>query len=327
MITAHRPFATAGVALLGAGVIAGSPALAPTSLQLPRFAASEITLQASIFDILTFPAWQQAVANEVEFVAIRASGLAAGGAALAQSLGQLPATIGTAIQQVLNRDALGALTTVEEWIVSSTENTLVPPVLANIDVGQIQLAIQSALLLAQPTALIQLGSAAFAGADTVARALIIATQDLVDAVVSLNPAAIVQAVVTGVTGVLNSVAVAGQDVVDGIVAAQDTLATALAARPAPTPPSAASEPLAATAALGSVTARATAGSDPAAQATPVEAGESPADSSDAGADQPTAPQRSTADASRSASSAAADDGDSAARKSAATRRGAPNQTR
>ena len=102
--------------------------------------------------------------------------------------------------------------------------------------GQIQLAIQSALLLAQPTALIQLGSAAFAGADTVARALIIATQDLVDAVVSLNPAAIVQAVVTGVTGVLNSVAVAGQDVVDGIVAAQDTLATALAARPAPTPP-------------------------------------------------------------------------------------------
>lgn len=326
MITAHRPFATAGVALLGAGVIAGSPALAPTSRELPHFAAPEITLQATIFDIFTFPAWQQSVANEVEFVAIRARGLAAGGTALAQSLGQLPATVGTAIQQVLNRDALGALTTIEEWIVSSTENTLIPPVLANIDVGQIQLAIQSALLLAQPTALIQLGSAAFAGADTVARALIIATQDLVDAVVSLNPAAIVQAVVTGVTGVLNSVAVAGQDVVDGIVAAQDTLATALAARPAPTPPSAASEPSAAPAALGSVTARATAGSDPAAQAAPVEAGESPADSADAGADQPTAPRQPAAAGRSAGAHAVAADTESADR-SAATRRGAQKAAR
>ncbi|MBU3685447.1 MAG: hypothetical protein EBU23_05475 [Mycobacteriaceae bacterium] len=326
MITAHRPFATAGVALLGAGVIAGSPALAPTSRELPHFAAPEITLQATIFDIFTFPAWQQSVANEVEFVAIRARGLAAGGTALAQSLGQLPATVGTAIQQVLNRDALGALTTIEEWIVSSTENTLIPPVLANIDVGQIQLAIQSALLLAQPTALIQLGSAAFAGADTVARALIIATQGLVDAVVSLNPAAIVQAVVTGVTGVLNSVAVAGQDVVDGIVAAQDTLATALAARPAPTPPSAASEPSAAPAALGSVTARATAGSDPAAQAAPVEAGESPADSADAGADQPTAPRQPAAAGRSAGAHAVAADTESADR-SAATRRGAQKAAR
>lgn len=326
MITAHRPFATAGVALLGAGVIAGSPALAPTSRELPHFAAPEITLQATIFDIFTFPAWQQSVANEVEFVAIRARGLAAGGTALAQSLGQLPATVGTAIQQVLNRDALGALTTIEEWIVSSTENTLIPPVLANIDVGQIQLAIQSALLLAQPTALIQLGSAAFAGADTVARALIIATQGLVDAVVSLNPAAIVQAVVTGVTGVLNSVAVAGQDVVDGIVAAQDTLATALAARPAPTPPSAASEPSAAPAALGSVTARAIAGSDPAAQAAPVEAGESPADSADAGADQPTAPRQPAAAGRSAGAHAVAADTESADR-SAATRRGAQKAAR
>jgi len=326
VITAHRPFATAGVALLGAGVIAGSPALAPTSRELPHFAAPEITLQATIFDIFTFPAWQQSVANEVEFVAIRARGLAAGGTALAQSLGQLPATVGTAIQQVLNRDALGALTTIEEWIVSSTENTLIPPVLANIDVGQIQLAIQSALLLAQPTALIQLGSAAFAGADTVARALIIATQGLVDAVVSLNPAAIVQAVVTGVTGVLNSVAVAGQDVVDGIVAAQDTLATALAARPAPTPPSAASEPSAAPAALGSVTARATAGSDPAAQAAPVEAGESPADSADAGADQPTAPRQPAAAGRSAGAHAVAADTESADR-SAATRRGAQKAAR
>ena len=327
MITTRRPFATAGVALLGAGVIAGSPALAPTSLELPHFAAPEITLQASIFDIFTFPAWQQALANEVEFVAIRASGLAAGGAALAQSLGQLPATVGTAIQQVLSRDPLGALTTVEEWFVASAENTLVPPVLANIDVGQIQLAIQSALLLAEPTAAVQLGTAVFSGADTVARALIIAGQNLVDAVVSLNPAAIVQALVTGVTGVLNSVAIAGQDVVDGIVAAQDTLATALAARPAPGAPAAASDATEAPTALGSVTARATLESNPAAAAAAVAAAESPASSSGDEADQHSAPQRSAADASRSASSAAADDGDSAARKAAATRRGAPNQTR
>lgn len=324
MIAAHRPFAVAGVALLGAGVIAGSPALAPTSLELPHFATPQITLQASIFDIFTFPAWQQSIANEVEFVAIRASGLAAGGNALVQSLGQLPATVGTAIQQVISGDALGALTTVEQWIVATTEGTLVPPVLANIDVGQIQLAIQSALLLAQPQAAIQLGSAVFAGADAVARALIIAGQDFVNAVVSLNPAAIVQAVVTGVSGVLTSVAVAGQDVVNGIVAAQDTLATALAARPAPTPPSAASEPSDTAAALGAVTARSTTGSEPAAPAAPVETGQSPADSSDAGADQHAAPRHPAA-ASRSAGAEAGSD--SAADRSAATRRSAQRETR
>lgn len=326
MIAAHRPFAAAGVALLGAGVIAGSPALAPTSLELPHVAAPEITLQSSIFDIFTFPAWRQALANEVEFVAIRASALAASANALAESVTELPATVATAIQQVLSRDPLGALTTVEQWFVASVEGTLVPPVLANIDVGQIQLAIQSALLLAEPTAAVQLGTAVFSGADTVARALIVAGQNLVDAVVSLNPAAIVQALVTGVTGVLNSVAVAGQDVVDGIVAAQDTLATALAARPAPGAPAAASDPTEAPA-LGSVTARATAESNPATASAPVAATESPAGSPGDTADQHSAPQRSTADATRSAGSAAADDGDSAARKSAATRRGAPNQTR
>ena len=240
MIAAQRPLAAVSVAVLGAGVLAAGSATAPAALDLPRLAAPPISLQASVLDIFTFPAWQQAIANEVEFLAIRAGGLAAASAGFAESVAQLPPTVLTAIQQVLGGDALAALTTVEQWVLTAAEDTLVPPVVANIDVGQIQLAIQSALLLAEPQAAVQLGSALFSASDTVARAVITAGQNLIDAVVSLNPAAIVQAVIGGATDVLASVGVAGQAVVDGIVDAQNTLATALAARPAPTALAAAS---------------------------------------------------------------------------------------
>ena len=52
---------------------------------------------------------------------------------------------------------------------------------------------------------------------------------------TLNPANIFAAVVGGVQGVIASFGVGGQLAVDGIVAAQTTLATALAARPVPIP--------------------------------------------------------------------------------------------
>ena len=233
MIIAARPLAGTAVAILGAGVIGLSPAATHSPMPLPQLHLPEVALQASIFDIFRFPAFQQAVANEVEFIAIQAAGLAEGTAGLTNSLSQLPSTLGTALQQVLTGNALDALTTVQDWSLAAADATFVPPIAANINVGQIQLAIQSALLPAQPLALLAVGGGLFQASDTITRALIVATQNIVSAITSLNLGNIVQSIVTGVTGVISSIGVGGQQIVDGIVAAQTEIATALAARPAP----------------------------------------------------------------------------------------------
>ncbi len=231
MIAASRSLtAAAGSALLGAGLIA-TATIAPMDVATPRLSNVAVELQASVLDIFTFPAWQQAIANEVEFVAIRAAGLAEAGTGLVQSLVALPQTLITAVQQTLSGDPLGALTTLEEASIDAAEAIFLPYVAAQIDVGQIQLAIQSALLPAQPIAAVELGAGLFAAFDTVARAIITAGQNFIDALVSFNIGAIVTSVVDGVTGVVTSIGTGGQEAVDGIVAAQNTIADALAARP------------------------------------------------------------------------------------------------
>lgn len=233
MIIAARPLAGTAVAVLCAGVIGFAPAATHSQIALPKMHLPEIALQASVFDIFRFPAFQQAVANEVEFIAIQAAGLAEGTAGLTASLSQLPSTLGTALQQVLTGNALDALTTVQDWSLAAADATFVPPIAANINVGQIQLAIQSALLPAQPLALLSIGSGLFNASDTITRALIVATQNIVSAITSLNPVTIVQSIVAGVTGVVSSIGPATQQIVDGIVGAQTGIAAALAARPAP----------------------------------------------------------------------------------------------
>lgn len=232
MIVARRSVNIAGAALLGAGLIATST-VTPVHLAAPRLSDVAVQLQSSVLDIFTFPAFQQSIANEVEFVAIRAAGALASGAGLAESLAALPATLITAAQQTFAGDLLGALTTLEEAAIGAAEATLIPYVAAQIEVGQIQLAIDSALLPARPIAAVELGAGLFAAFDAVARALITAGQNFVSAVLSFNIADIVAAVVGGVTGVIAAFGTGGQDAVDGIVAAQTTLATALAARPTP----------------------------------------------------------------------------------------------
>lgn len=236
MLTATRPVATAAAALMGATVIAAVPAVTPATPAVPRFHAPDVALASSIFDILTFPAWQQAIANEVEFVAIRTAGLAEAGTGLIESLAQLPTTLLTAAQQVFSGEALDALTTVETWAIDAGAATLVPPVAANIEVGQIQLAIQSALLVAQPVAAVELGASLFTAFDTVSRSFIVAGQDVLDAVLSFDIGGVIEAVIAGVTGVVTAFGAAAQGVIDGVVSAQTTLAAALATRPILIPP-------------------------------------------------------------------------------------------
>ena len=234
MIAARRSLPAAAATLMGASVIATS-AIAPVEVAVPQLSDAAVSLQASVLDIFTFPATQQAIANEVEYAALWAAGLAESGIGIGQSLAAVLPTLITATQQVFARDPLGALTTVEDAAVSAAEVILVPLVASRIDIGQIQLAVESALLLAQPVAAVELGAGLFAALDAVTRAVITAGQNFVDAVLALNLGNIVTATVDGVRDVVASFGTAGQDAVDSIVAAQTTLATALAVRPVPIP--------------------------------------------------------------------------------------------
>ena len=234
MIALSRSLTAAGTALMGASLIATS-ASAPVSVAVPPLSDAAISLQASVLDIFTFPAAQQAIVNEVEYAALWAAGLALSGIGVSQSLAAVLPTLITATQQIFARDPLGALTTVEDAAVGAAEAILVPLVASRIDIGQIQLAVESALLLARPVAAVEFGAGLFAAFDAVTRAVITAGQNFVNAVLSLNLGNIVAATVDGVRDVVTSFGTAGQDAVDGIVAAQSTLAVALAERPVPIP--------------------------------------------------------------------------------------------
>jgi hypothetical protein len=234
VIAVSRSLTAAGTALLGAGMIATSAA-APVQFAVPRLSDATFQLQASVLDIFTFPATQQAIANEVEYAALWAVGLAEGGQGVVQTLVALPQTLITATQQILTRDPLGALTTVQDAAVAAADAILAPLVVSQIAIGEIELAVDSALLPARVEALIALGQGLFTASDTVTRAVITATQNFVNAVLSLNLSNIINATIEGVSGVVTSFGAAGQAAVDGIVTAQTTLATALAARPAAMP--------------------------------------------------------------------------------------------
>ena len=198
---------------------------------LPQVHIPELALQASIFDIFTFPAYQQAILNEIEFLGIQATGLAQSGQGLLQSVFALPGAVITAAQQTFGGDPLGGLDTIENWAIESATDTFVPVVAANINVGQIQLAIQSAALVAQPLALVSLGNGLLGAFDALSRAFIIATQNFVTALGTFNIGNIVNAVVDGIGGVVTGFVDSGQALVDGIVGAQTLIADALKTRP------------------------------------------------------------------------------------------------
>jgi hypothetical protein len=192
----------------------------------------ELQLSASIAEIFTFPALQQFVLNRLDDIATLSVGLAGSVAGLGQSIALLPSTLVTVTQQVLSGDLLGALTTIEAALVGSIVAIGQPTLDAIIERRQRYLAVRQALQVAVPQAIISVVGGAGDAIDGVLRAFIVAGQDLVDAVLSLNPGNIASALVNGTTLVLGSLADGTQAVVDGIVTAQQTLATALAAQPA-----------------------------------------------------------------------------------------------
>ena len=157
----------------------------------------------------------------------------------------LPETVITAVQQTFSGNPLGALDTVEEWAIQSATDTFVPVIAANIEVGQIQLAIQSAALVAQPLALVSLGNGLLGAFDAVSRSLIIATQNLIDALGTFNIGNIVKRRGRRHRRCGRRFVTGGQSLVDGIVGAQTLIADALKARPVQALSAAAAAPVAA----------------------------------------------------------------------------------
>ena len=239
MHAAVRPWVTSGVALVGASVIAVTPLAPPPptfapQVHIPEVQMTAVQLSASIVDIFTFPALRQFVLNRIDDIVTLGVGFAGSAAGLGHSIAVLPSTLVTVTQQVLSGDLLGALTTVETYLVGSIVAVGGPTLAAIIERRQRYLAVREALQLAVPQAIVDVVGGFGGGVDTVLRAFIVAGQNLVDAVLSFSPGAIVSAIVDGTTSVLGSFAEGGQQVVDGIVSAQQTIATALAAQPDPT---------------------------------------------------------------------------------------------
>jgi hypothetical protein len=236
MHTAVRPWAMSGVALVGASVIAVTPVAPMPEVQLPRVSAPEIhmpavQLTASIAEIFTFPAFRQYILNQIDDLVTLGVGVAQAGAGLGQSIALLPETLVTVTQQVLARDLLGALTTIETYLVGSVVAVGEPLLDAIIERRQRYLAVAEAMQQAVPEAIIELATGFGQAVDVVLRAFIVAGQDLVDSLLPLDLGNVVNALVQGTQLVLGSFVDGGQDIVDGIVAAQQTIATALATQP------------------------------------------------------------------------------------------------
>jgi hypothetical protein len=234
-----RPWVTTGIALVGASVIAVTPIAPPpppltTQVHIPVVQMPDVELSASIVDIFTFPALRQYILNRIDDVVTLGVGLAGSAAGLGRSITAIPSTLVTATQQLLARDPLAALTTLETYLVGSIVAVGGPTLAAIIARRTEALAVREALQVAIPTAVIQAVGGLGQGADEILRAFIVAGQGVVNAVLSFSPGAIVSALVDGTRLVVQSFAGAGQHVVDGIVAAQQTIATALATQPAAT---------------------------------------------------------------------------------------------
>jgi len=214
-------------------VLTALPAPIVHSVQMPDIQVPDIQLTATIADILEFPAFKQWVANQItDFVTIGA-GLAKAGQGVGQTIAAIPGLVVTVAQQVLARDFVGALGTVEAGVIGAVTVIGGPLLVSIIARDQRALAVDQALVQAVPVALIGLGTGLLGGFNAVATSAIIATQNVVAALLPITIGNLVTAVVYGVKLVVQGLNTGAGKVIDGIAFAQQTIANALATQPAP----------------------------------------------------------------------------------------------
>ncbi len=209
-------------------VLTALPAPVIHSVQMP-----DVQLTATIADILQFPAFKQWVVNQITDVVTVGVGLAKAGQGVGQTISAIPGLVATVAQQILARDFVGALGTVEAGVIGAVTVIGGPILVSIIARDQRALAVDQALVQAVPVALIGLGTGLLGGFNAFATSAIIATQNVVAALLPINIGNLVTAVVDGVKLVVQGLGTGAGKIVDGIAFAQQTIAHALATQPAP----------------------------------------------------------------------------------------------
>jgi len=238
-----RPWFTTGVALVGATAITMAP-LAPIPASSPtvnvRAATAAVSTEVQLTAvewpyILSLPIVRQAVSNWAANWAVYLAGLAKSGVGLGQSVLAIPGVTVEIIQEVLALDFVGAFDTFATAVRDSVVAIGQPLLDSLIWRNQKALAVQTALQAAVPQALIDSINGFLVAGNGVVTSLIVGTQDLVAAILTLNLGNIVDAAVNGTRNFIVALGAGAEAIVDGIEAAQLGIATALATPPPPAP--------------------------------------------------------------------------------------------
>ncbi len=235
-----RPWLTTGVALVGAGAIAMapiSPLTAAPTVTIPAISAAQtVAVHTTAFElpyILTLPVLRQYIVNQIDYWAIYLSGFAESGIGLLQSIAAIPQTLVTITQQLLQLDFVGAFDTFSTAVTNAVIAVGQPVLDSLIERRQKYLAVQTAMQAAVPQAFFSVLNGVLAASNGVINSVIIGSQDLVGAILTLNLGNIVNAAIDGTVGFVQAVGAGAGDIVTGIEAAQLALTTALQATPAP----------------------------------------------------------------------------------------------
>jgi hypothetical protein len=181
--------------------------------------------------ILTLPIVRQYIVNWAENWAVYLAGLAKSGVGLAESLLAIPGVTVEIVQEMLALDFVGAFDTFTSAVRDSVIAVGQPLLDSLIWRNQKFYAVQTALQAAVPQAFIDITNGFLTAANGVTTSVIVGTQNLVAAILTLNLSAIVDAVVDGTTNFFVALGAGAGAIVDGIEAAQLGIATALATDP------------------------------------------------------------------------------------------------
>jgi len=238
-----RPWFTTGVALVGASAIAMAP-IVPITPSSPaadvRAAAAAVTAEFDLTAldipyILTLPIVRQQIRNWAANWAVYLAGLGKAGVGLAESLLSIPGVTVEIIQEVLALNFVGAFDTLTTAIRDSVVAVGQPLLDSLIWRNQKYLAVQTALQAAVPQAFIDATNGFLQAGNIVTTSLIVGTQDLVAAILTLNLGNIIDAAVEGTKNFFVALGDGAGAIVAGIEAAQLGIATALATPPPPSP--------------------------------------------------------------------------------------------
>lgn len=234
-----RPWLTTGVAFVGAGAIAMAPIspITATPMAMTAPAAVSTEVHATAFEIpyiLTLPIVRQDIANRIEYWVIYLKGLGQAGIGAFDTLVSIPQTAITITQQLLTLDFAGAFDTFGTAVRDGVVAVGQPLLDSLIQRNQMALVIQTALQAAVPAAFFSVVNGTLAAANGVTTSVILGTQNLISAFLTLNLSNIVNAAVDGTVGFVQALNTGASSIVSGIEGAQHLISDALAQRPTTT---------------------------------------------------------------------------------------------